>query len=225
MSGNSFPVGTNHIPNDLGARSRQQRLPDPFGYILLERLRKCLPTAKVDAASWEGTSKRRRGRRRTWGPVKILGTSVEPGQKQRLMVSIVKLSMEESVDKRQLELPAFVARRVRRGHTLGVTGGIHGDELNGVEVARRVALSAQPDKMAGHSSFCPYQRPRDSEHEPLPSRPPGSQPQLIREAPGEVLPRFSRTRSFGASSSAVTGSSIFIRPRTIGSISPKSGRT
>lgn len=84
-----------------------------------------------------------------WGPLEILQNSVEPGQKKILTVSIVKSHVKVSMDKMQVEMPAMVVRGSRPGPTLGVTGGIHGDELNGSEVARRIAFDAQPDRLAG----------------------------------------------------------------------------
>lgn len=89
------------------------------------------------------------GEPKAWGPIEILRNSVEPGQKKILTVPIVKSHVKVSMDKLQVEMPAFVVRGARPGPTLGVTGGIHGDELNGAEIARRIGHETQPDRLAG----------------------------------------------------------------------------
>lgn len=67
-----------------------------------------------------------------WGPITVAGHSVEPGTSDRFTVS-------ESLTFRSwyLGTPIFVARGSAPGPALCLTAGIHGDELNGVEVARR----------------------------------------------------------------------------------------
>ena len=48
-----------------------------------------------------------------------------------------------------MSLSVQVVRGVRPGPTLFVCAAIHGDEINGVEIVRRVLKSLDPKKMAG----------------------------------------------------------------------------
>lgn len=45
--------------------------------------------------------------------------------------------------------PVLVANGVEEGPTLCLTGAVHGDELNGIEIVRRVMYSLNPEKLAG----------------------------------------------------------------------------
>jgi predicted deacylase len=79
-----------------------------------------------------------------WGPLVALGTEIRPGEKQRLK----SLDMGDFAGMR-MAVPVWVARGVRPGKSLCVTAGIHGDELNGVEIARRVFVETDPQELAG----------------------------------------------------------------------------
>ena len=48
-----------------------------------------------------------------------------------------------------MAVPVWIARGQRPGKTLAVTAGIHGDELNGIEVARRVFVETDPKQLSG----------------------------------------------------------------------------
>jgi predicted deacylase len=48
-----------------------------------------------------------------------------------------------------MAIPVWIAHGKQPGKVLCVTAGIHGDELNGVEVARRVFVEADPEAMSG----------------------------------------------------------------------------
>jgi predicted deacylase len=48
-----------------------------------------------------------------------------------------------------LNMPVFVSRGKQRGPTLCLTAGVHGDELNGVEVARRSFAQLDPEELRG----------------------------------------------------------------------------
>ena len=48
-----------------------------------------------------------------------------------------------------METPVIVVHGERTGPRLCLTGGVHGDELNGVEVVRRLAWSIEPDELSG----------------------------------------------------------------------------
>ena len=49
----------------------------------------------------------------------------------------------------RMAVPVWIARGARPGKTLAVTAGIHGDELNGVEIARRIFAETDPNDLSG----------------------------------------------------------------------------
>ena len=75
-----------------------------------------------------------------WGPISVAGREVWPGESQRY-----PYGGETSFESAFLEQPVFVARGTRIGPTLCFTAGIHGDEINGPEIARRVFSWIDPD--------------------------------------------------------------------------------
>jgi predicted deacylase len=79
-----------------------------------------------------------------WAPVEILGESVQPGTRWRLA-----WLGGESFAGDTLPAPVQVVRGGRPGRTLCLTAGIHGDELNGIEIVRRVLLELDPNHLAG----------------------------------------------------------------------------
>jgi predicted deacylase len=80
----------------------------------------------------------------SWGPLTALGVEIEPGTKQRL----TSMPMSDFVGAR-MAVPVWIARGQQPGKTLAVTAGIHGDELNGVEIARRVFVETDPKQLSG----------------------------------------------------------------------------
>ncbi len=56
---------------------------------------------------------------------------------------------DRSYEASYLNMPVFVARGLTPGPTLCLTAGIHGDELNGVEVARRLFAKIDPQELRG----------------------------------------------------------------------------
>jgi predicted deacylase len=68
-----------------------------------------------------------------WGPFRILEVDVEPGTKEQL--SFVR---NDSYLKDAIDLPVLIARGTKPGPTLCLTAAVHGDEVNGVEIARSV---------------------------------------------------------------------------------------
>lgn len=74
-----------------------------------------------------------------WGPLGFLGDTVPPGESRRLRF--------ESLDSFTAGLVAL--RGVAPGPTLCVTAGVHGDELNGIAIARRLADETDPRALAG----------------------------------------------------------------------------
>jgi len=77
-------------------------------------------------------------------PFEIFGVSVPPGQRRQLdwMVS-------ESFVGSALPVPVLVIHGQKPGRTLCLTAGIHGDELNGVEIVRRAAASIDSQQLSG----------------------------------------------------------------------------
>jgi predicted deacylase len=58
------------------------------------------------------------------------------------------MPMDDFVGMR-MAVPVWIARGLQPGKTLAVTAGIHGDELNGVEIARRIFSEADPKELSG----------------------------------------------------------------------------
>ncbi len=56
---------------------------------------------------------------------------------------------DRSFEASYLNTPVFVARGLTPGPTLCLTAGVHGDELNGVEVARRAFAQTDPEELRG----------------------------------------------------------------------------
>ena len=68
-----------------------------------------------------------------WGPITIANRDIAPGEKRRFT-----FDGERSFEGAFIDVAVFAARGVRSGPTLCVTSAIHGDEVNSVEIARRV---------------------------------------------------------------------------------------
>jgi predicted deacylase len=66
-------------------------------------------------------------------PFIIGGLSVEPGERRLVDLPISKLSNHAPVT-----LPVHVLHGLEPGPTMFVSAAIHGDELNGVEIIRRL---------------------------------------------------------------------------------------
>lgn len=65
--------------------------------------------------------------------LRIAGTEIKPGERITLDFPVPSLYTHT-----QLEMPVQVVRGKKPGPTLFVSGAIHGDEINGVEIIRRV---------------------------------------------------------------------------------------
>ena len=77
-------------------------------------------------------------------PLELLGTKVLPGTSQRLSWSATQLF--EGVP---VSTPVLVVNGSMPGPTLCLTAAVHGDELNGIEMVRRVMYSLTPSKVSG----------------------------------------------------------------------------
>jgi len=76
--------------------------------------------------------------------LQILGTEIPPGSSQRLSWSATELF--EGVP---VSTPVLVLNGVAPGPTICLTAAVHGDELNGIEMVRRVFHDIEPSKLAG----------------------------------------------------------------------------
>lgn len=74
----------------------------------------------------------------------IGGVSVRPGQRETIDVRVAPMYTHDD-----LSITAQVIRGKRPGPTLFVSGAIHGDELNGVEIIRRVLQHRSLNKICG----------------------------------------------------------------------------
>lgn len=67
--------------------------------------------------------------------IEINGTKIARGEEKLVNLSIAKLPTYTSID-----LPVHVIRGEKIGPTLLVSGGLHGDEINGIEIVRRMLV-------------------------------------------------------------------------------------
>ena len=77
-------------------------------------------------------------------PMRLLGAEVYPGTSQRLSWAATELF--EGVP---VSTPVLVINGARPGPTLCLTAAVHGDELNGIEMVRRIMHDISPDKLSG----------------------------------------------------------------------------
>lgn len=81
-----------------------------------------------------------------WSALEIAGQRVAPGETARFFVDLAQTVMGES---RMLDTFVVVTRGRKPGPSLCLTAGIHGDELNGVEIAHRIYAETSGDKLSG----------------------------------------------------------------------------
>ena len=74
----------------------------------------------------------------------ILGTEIHPGTNQTLSWAATELF--EGVP---VSTPVLVVNGKLAGPTLCITAAVHGDELNGIEMVRRVVHNLNPEKLSG----------------------------------------------------------------------------
>ncbi len=74
----------------------------------------------------------------------IGGTRVPPGERRLVDLPVSKLSNHTPVT-----LPVHVLHGLRPGPAMFISAAIHGDELNGVEIIRRVMRTLQPGNISG----------------------------------------------------------------------------
>ena len=74
----------------------------------------------------------------------LLGETIAPGTTRRLT-----WAGEQAFERGSGELPVLVVNGVSKGPTLCLTGAIHGDEINGIEMIRRVIQDLEPGRVRG----------------------------------------------------------------------------
>jgi len=77
-------------------------------------------------------------------PLQLLGAEIMPGTVHRLAWSATELF--EGVP---VSTPVLVVNGALPGPTLCLTAAVHGDELNGIEIVRRVMHQIAPNKLSG----------------------------------------------------------------------------
>ncbi|HZD05015.1 MAG TPA: hypothetical protein VE173_08855, partial [Longimicrobiales bacterium] len=65
------------------------------------------------------------------GPFRLHQTDVPPGERVRVDVPVARMTTGEWV-----HLPVLVVHGARDGPTIWLSGAVHGDELDGVEIIR-----------------------------------------------------------------------------------------
>ncbi len=78
------------------------------------------------------------------GPIEVGSTTVAAGTRED-----IELPVERLASGPWISVPTIVLRGRRSGPTLMVSAAIHGDEINGVEVVRRLVSEVRPEELAG----------------------------------------------------------------------------
>ncbi len=77
-------------------------------------------------------------------PLKVGGVTVKRGQRRRLEIPVARLPTGTA-----LSLPVTVLRGRKPGPTIWLSAALHGDEINGTEIIRRVVLQLDPKSLSG----------------------------------------------------------------------------
>ena len=77
-------------------------------------------------------------------PLQLLSTEIQPGSAERLSWSATELF--EGVP---VSTPVLVVNGAAPGPTMCLMAAVHGDELNGIEIVRRVMHDIDPEKLSG----------------------------------------------------------------------------
>ncbi len=78
------------------------------------------------------------------GKFKLIGNEIEPGTRRDL-----RWFSPQSPGGFPVATPVIVVNGRRTGPVLCITAAVHGDELNGIEIARRVFQDLDPEKLRG----------------------------------------------------------------------------
>ncbi len=77
-------------------------------------------------------------------PLTVLGSTIDPGTSAQLL-----WSASQNYSGMEIATPVLVAHGAKKGKVLCLTAAIHGDEINGVEIVRRVFHKIDPKKLRG----------------------------------------------------------------------------
>ena len=81
---------------------------------------------------------------RPWGARQLLDCEVTPGERRRVF-----LRASESFAGDSVEIPVLAVRGERAGPVVCMTAGVHGDELNGIEIVRQFFEHVSPKQLSG----------------------------------------------------------------------------
>jgi uncharacterized protein len=77
-----------------------------------------------------------------WGPVSIEGQVIQPGVRK-----LVELPVAELPSGTRIHINVHVYRAKKPGPCMIIMGGLHGDEINGIETVRRILTSKKLEKI------------------------------------------------------------------------------
>ena len=118
--------------------------PDPFRWMPAARRLAALVLALGVAAPSLGQGDPDTVTSQTWDSIELLGRNLSPGDKRRLF-----LRASESFAGTSVEIPVLAMRGLTPGPTVCLTAGVHGDELNGIEIVRKVFEGLEPKSLSG----------------------------------------------------------------------------
>lgn len=78
----------------------------------------------------------------------IAGQSIRPGEFKEIVINIARLP-----SRTQIDTPIYVYRAPTDGPILALTAGMHGDEINGMEIVRRI-IDAGHNKVLRGTTVC-----------------------------------------------------------------------
>lgn len=84
----------------------------------------------------------------------FLGVSAQPGTR-----ATTRISIGSYADGAPVEIPVAVIRGRPPGPTLYIQAGLHGDELTGIDICRRVLVELDPERLSGTVVSVPLANP------------------------------------------------------------------
>jgi len=153
------PVAGDQTSNETaGAQAQSAAESTPGAAVAPEPSRPRAPSVDLDepvpppstvttadtADSVPGAAAADREERSTGEPFVLLGMEVPPATSTRL--TWMPTESFEGVD---IATPVLVVNGRHAGPTLCISAAVHGDELNGIEIARRVMYNLDPEKLSG----------------------------------------------------------------------------
>ncbi|MDX1409862.1 MAG: succinylglutamate desuccinylase/aspartoacylase family protein, partial [Saprospiraceae bacterium] len=87
-------------------------------------------------------TKKKKVRRYKKGPLTISRQVIEPGEK-----AVVKVDVGQLPSDAPIHIKVFVHRSEKPGPVALIMGGVHGDEINGIEIVRRTLDSGIFDNL------------------------------------------------------------------------------